>query len=184
MPLSVRPVFLLLACIASLPAPAAAQTATPAVDAAPAVPLLTGVFVFDTVASEKLDAVVDRGVKLVKSPLKRMFARGRIREMNTPHAWVLIEPRGDSVRVATDLWDVTVPPSGSVPSLKPDGGEAFQVSGAWEGQAFRQVWTATDGRRQNLFTVSPDGATLTMDVEIHSGQLREPLRYRQVYQRR
>lgn len=149
----------------------------------PAEPLLAGVFVHDTAASEKLAAVVDRGVKLVKSPIKRMFARGRIRDMNTPHAWVLIEARGDSVRVFTDLWDVTVPPVGSVLSRNPDG-EVFEVSGSWEGQAFRQVWVARDGRRENLFAVSDDGATLTMDVAIHSAQLREPLRYRHVYQRR
>jgi hypothetical protein len=148
----------------------------------PAEPLLAGVFVHDTAASEKLDAVVERGVKLVKSPIKRMFARARIRGMNTPHAWVQIEPRGDSVRVVTDLWDVTVPPIGSVLSRKPDG-EEFQVSGAWEGLAFRLVWVADDGRRENVFAVTQDGTTLIMDVTIHSAQLCEPLRYRHVYQR-
>ena len=144
---------------------------------------LAGVFIHDVAASDPVEVVVDRGVKLVRSPFKRMFARGRIRDMNTPHAWVQIEPRGDSVRVVTDLWDVTVPPTGSVLSRKPDG-EEFQVSGSWQGDSFRQVWLARDGRRENLFAVGEDGTTLTMDVAIHSSQLREPLRYRQVYRRR
>jgi hypothetical protein len=149
----------------------------------PADPMLAGVFVHDAAASDDLEAVVDRAVKLVRSPIKRMFARGRLRGMNTPHAWVQIELRGDSLRVVTDLWDVTVPPTGDVLSRKPDG-ELFRVSGSWEGQAFRQVWLARDGRRENVFAVTEDGNTLTMDVEMHSGQLREPLRYRQVYLRR
>jgi hypothetical protein len=177
MSLSVKsPVPLLVFAIASV-APLAAQSSLPAESP------LAGVFVRDTAASERLDVVVERGVKLVKSPIKRLFARRRIRDVNTPHAWVQIEPRGDSVRIVTDLWDVTLPPSGSVLSRKPDG-EEFRVSGRWEEQTFRQVWLGHDGRRENVFAVTDDGATLTMDVELHSSQLREPLRYRQVYRRR
>ena len=175
--LSAKSAIFLLLFGAAVVSPADAQSPL----AAP--PRLAGVFVRDTAASEPLEAVVDRGVRLVKSPIKRMFARGRIRDMNTPHAWVMIEPRGDSVRVATDLWDVTMPPAGSVLSRKPDG-EVFQVSGSWEGPTFHQVWVARDGRRENLFVVTEDGSTLTMHVAIHSPQLREPLRYDQVYHRR
>src|SRR5919106_713704 len=93
---------------------AAAVTRVGAQSPPAAAPLLAGVFVYDSADSEQLELVVDRGVRLVRSPIKRMFARGRIRDMNTPHAWVQIEPRDDSVRVATDLWDVTVPLTGSV----------------------------------------------------------------------
>jgi hypothetical protein len=177
MSLSSKSTIVLLLCGAAAATRIAAQS-PPA-----AAPLLAGVFVYDSAASEPLERVVDRGVRLVKSPIKRMFARGRIRDMNTPNAWVLIEPRGDSVRVATDLWDVTVPLTGSVISRKPDG-ELFQVSGSWEGQALRQVWVARDGRRENVFVVTEDGSTLTMHVAIDSPQLREPLRYLQVYHRR
>jgi hypothetical protein len=177
MSLSIASAIALVLCSAAAVTRVAAQS--PPV----AAPLLAGVFVYDSADSEPLELVVDRGVRLVRSPIKRMFARGRIRDMNTPHAWVQIETRGDSVRVATDLWDVTVPPAGSVLSRKPDG-EVFEVSGSWDGPAFRQLWVARDGRRENVFVLSDDGSTLTMHVAIHSSQLREALRYRQVYQRR
>jgi hypothetical protein len=73
--------------------------------------------------------------------------------------------------------------TGSATRSTREDGEVLDVSTTWENDALRQSFVADDGRRDNVFTLSPDGKTLRMTVTAQSGRLSQPLRYTLVHLR-
>ncbi len=57
------------------------------------------------------------------------------------------------------------------------------MSSEWDNGRLEQRFQAEDGRRVNLYSVSADGNTLTMNVTITSPRLPSPLTYKLVYNR-
>ena len=52
-----------------------------------------------------------------------------------------------------------------------------------EGNTLTQEFSTKDGQRINIYEVSPDGQTLTLQVTVSSQRLAEPVKYRLVYRR-
>lgn len=141
-----------------------------------------GTYHHDPSAGDEMEEVVDEGVSLVRSWLKRQFARGRITETNVPYEWLRIMPGEDSVRVTNDQWDLTVPHEGMLAGWERADDDFIDVTVEWlPDGALRQTFQGEEGARINVYRLSPDGRTLTMEVTITSDQLRGPLEYEQVY---
>lgn len=144
-----------------------------------------GTYVHDAAAGDPMNEVVDEGVSLVRSWLKRQFARGRIRETNVPYEWIRIETDDEGARVVTDQWELVVPYEGGIEGWERAEGDFIDVTVERFGAgALLQRFQGEDGARTNVYRLSDDGRTLTMEVTITSDQLSGPLRYEQVYRRR
>ena len=53
----------------------------------------------------------------------------------------------------------------------------------WRNNSLHQTFRAEDGQRVNVYTLSNNGNTMTMNVTITSPRLPDPLTYRLVYNR-
>lgn len=177
----------LAACLAAA-APAAAQTR------------ISGTFVRDASAGADMKEVMDNAVGKVKNPLGRLFtgvSRNRLRDVIAPYAWIQIASGANgSAHVRTDRWgkavlggsaetwdrtEMAVVPAGNTPD---DDHDIVRVTTSrQQNGAIKQTFKAEDGSRTNVYKLSPDGNTLTMDVTIESGQLSGPLNYSLVYKR-
>jgi hypothetical protein len=62
-------------------------------------------------------------------------------------------------------------------------GDCVRVTTTVASGRLTQTFAAEDGQRVNVYSVSPDGSTLTMNVTITSPRLPNPLTYRLVYNR-
>ena len=168
------------------PVPTAAQepATTPGGGASVSEPF-GGTFHFDPDAegSADMEAVVDEGVSLVKSWLKRRFARSRIRETNRPYDFMQLFPGPETVTVSTPGWSLDVPREGQLEWMR-DEDDRVRVSIEWTGDAWVQTFEAADGTRINRYRLGPDGERLTLDVTLRSDQLESPLTYSLVYRRR
>jgi hypothetical protein len=78
---------------------------------------------------------------------------------------------------------IVVPASGAAVKWTREDGETFDVSGKVAGSTLTQTFVAEDGKRVNVYTLSPDGKTLTMNVTVTSPRLPKPLNYKLVYRR-
>jgi len=161
---------LLLALIV-LPAVAHAQPAE-----------MRGTFVLNRTASGDVNAAIDRAV----APLNivvRQIARPRLRRTNQPYGRIVLGWTPEEVSVTTDARAAirTSPTGTALRWRRPEDGEWLNVSTLWQGERLQQTFAAEDGRRVNLYTLSPDGRTLTLDVAVSSPRLSRPLTYRLVY---
>lgn len=175
--------FLLLASAAQLHA----QAADPA---------FRGVFVRDAAAGDDMEQVIEQSLPKIKSTLGRIFkgkARDRLREVNRPYGWIRFAPEGNIVAVETDLWSgqqwrLATPRNGTVEKWRrraPDGKvETVKVTTDTRGATMTQRFEGEDGARTNVYSLSPDGNTLTMNVTVTSGKLTGPITYKLVYRRR
>lgn len=133
---------------------------------------------------DDIDEVVDRGVSLVESWIKRPFARGRIREVTEPFAWFQLFRVADSVRVNTPAWTMTVPRNATLEGWEREEGEPVDVSIEWDGEAWVHTLEAEDGTRVNRYRLAEGGERLLFDVTLTSDQLRAPLDFGLVFERR
>ncbi len=154
-----------------LPSPASAQSNR-----------FEGTYSHDPTAGDRMEEVVDEGVSLVRSWLKRQFARSRIRETNVPYEWIRIELDDEGTRVVTDQWDLVVPYEGGIQGWERADGDLVDVTATrLPDGSLRQRFQGEEGARTNVYRLSGDGRTLTMEVTVTSDQLREPLSYEQIY---
>lgn len=179
MPFQLKPTLLAgLALLALGAAPAAAQDDSP----------LRGTYVRDEAASDPMKKIVDSGM----SRLGRVYrvwpisgqARKRLEETNRLQAWVQIVPQGSRVVVESDSYQLDTPRNGELPDWERAEGDFVDVTTRMQGSRLEQRFVAEDGERVNVYTLSPDGNTLTLDVTVTSPKLDGPLTYRQVYRRR
>lgn len=135
-------------------------------------------------AGDDMEAVYDRGVSLVESWVKRLFARGRIAEVNKPFEWFQLFRDGDGLRINTPEFSITVPRGGTLEGWGREEGDPVDVSAEWSGDAWIVRFEAEDGTRVNRYALGPSGDTLSLGVTVTSGELRAPLEYELVFERR
>jgi hypothetical protein len=156
----------LFALAAGAPVPARAQNAA-----------LDGSYVFVPQGSDDVNAAIEQAVARM-SFITRPIARGRLRKTNVPYRTLRISQTPTQVTTIPDSRAPVVSPSnGTVVKWRREDGEMFDVSTSWEGGALRQTFRADDGQRVNLFSLAPDGRTLTMHVTITSPRLNRPVTY-------
>jgi hypothetical protein len=152
---------------------------------------LRGTWVLNRAASDDVTAKIveaTRGMNRIVGPV----ARRRLRATNTPYTRLTITFDAQSVQVEMPDRPAALSPAGGQPVLwNRNTGAACErvtedcvtLSSSFQGGRLVQTFRPEDGERRNLFTVSADGATLSMMVTITSPRLARPLTYNLVYDR-
>lgn len=157
--------------------PAAAQTEA-----------LRGTYVRDVEASDQMSEIVKDGMgklgRIYRAPFIRGQAKKRLEETNRPSATIQIAFQADNVNVRTETYDLTTPRNGTREDWERAPGDLIDVTSRYASGRLEQSFDAEDGRRVNVYTLSPDGNTLYLDVTVTSPKLDSPLTYRMVYRRR
>ena len=140
--------------------------------------------------SDDLNAAINRSVARM-NVIVRQIARPRLRSTNAMYPTVAISSDQSNIRVNMGGRTAASPANGQ-PVLwqRETGGTCREVKGdcvrvtsEMAGGHLTQSFQAEDGRRVNVYPVSPDGNTLTMNVTITSPKLPQPLTYKLVYNR-
>jgi hypothetical protein len=143
----------------------------------------SGVFSNPAQSEGAIDAAIDAAVSHFNLAV-RPIARSRLKKVNATLKRVEIARRGEEITVT--LGSNT--PSTTAPGRPPvkwtrDDGEVVDVSLEWRDAALLQTVAAGESRRVNRFELSPDGATLTLQVTVTGPQLQPPLQYQLVFRR-
>ena len=168
----IAPLFCALALVlaASLPAGLHAQQAS-----------MKGTWRYNAQASDNVMTAINAAVNRMNF-VTRPIARGRLNRTNQPYQRVVIDFTQQQVSITMDQRSVINTPANGTPiKWTREDGEVFDVATAWEGHGLKQTFKAEDGQRANLYTVSNDGRTLTLQVTVTSPRLSGPLTYRLVY---
>jgi len=158
----------------------------PAAAAVAQAPALQGTFVLEPGANEKVVAAINAGTARMNF-IKRPIARSRLKKTNLPPYGV--------VRISHTPTEVSIDMDGRAPILtpadgktikwkRPEDGEILDVNTVWESGTLKETFVAGDGSRENLFSISPDGEVMTMQVTIRSPQLGTPIVYKLDYRRK
>jgi hypothetical protein len=144
---------------------------------------LDGGYQFVAEGSADITAAIEGSVGKMNF-IKRPIARSRLKKANPAYRTITIKRAADQILVALDGGTpVQMPASGAIVKWKRDDGEVVDVSGQWQASTLTQKFTAEDGARLNVFRLSADGQTLTLDVKLTSDQLPAPLTYSLAYRR-
>ena len=110
--------------------------------------------------------------------IKRPIARHRLTNLNPAYRKVLIALSDREVLVKFDEREpIHMPPDGkSAPWTREDGAKFMVAAQVTMGQLV-QTFKNDEGERTNIFRLSPDGKSLTMNATIKSPQLPKPLTY-------
>jgi hypothetical protein len=167
-----------LSCLALL-----IETLAPGVGMSAQPPKLSGTFRLVAEQSDDINRAIEGAVARM-SFVVRPFARSRLRTINTSYPRLVIESTADAIVIVADpRAPVRTPANGAPIRWRREDGETFNVSGEWEGSVFQQTFVSGTGHRVNRYIVSPDGETLTVQVEITGGGLKGPMTYHLVYRR-
>jgi hypothetical protein len=151
---------------------------------------LSGAWAIDPTRSDDVNASINTAITRLNIVL-RQIARPRLRSANIPYPQ-LIFTFDDSVRVDMPGYRSVASPTSGAPVRwhRRTGHECPEVHGAcvevtttWQEGTLVQTFHSHDGDRRNVFSVSPDGATLTMAVTLTSPRLPAPVAYRLLYSR-
>jgi hypothetical protein len=144
---------------------------------------LQGVFANPAQTDETIKPAIEVAVKDFNF-ISRPIARSRLKKANTVIKRVEVGRAGKAVTITLGTGNPTVTEPGAAPvKWKRNDGEVFDVSTEWQGATLVQSFVAEDGKRVNRYTLSPDGATLTMQVTISSEQLKAPVQYQLSFKR-
>ena len=153
-------------------------------------PRFSGAWALDREQSDDIDAKINASLAGM-NVVVRQVARPRLRQTNVPYPR-LIFSFGENVGVDMPGYPSVSSPANGQPVFwhRRTGlpctemrRSCMVVTTTWEDQALVQTFRSEDGQRQNVFTVSPDGTTLTMVATMTSPRLPAPLVYRLVYTR-
>jgi hypothetical protein len=146
-------------------------------------PNLDGSYAFVSDGSDDINRAIEQGVASM-SFITRPIARGRLRKTNVPYRTLRISHTASEITTIPDSRAPVVSPSnGATVKWRREDGEMFDVSTSWEGSSLRQSFRADDGQRVNVYSLSPDGRTLTMHVTVTSPRLPKPISYSLKYAR-
>lgn len=146
-------------------------------------PRWTGTFANPAQSEAAIDAAIERVVSQM-SFFTRSVARAEVKGASPAFTRVEIETAPDAITVTFEARKpVRTPASGDTIRWTRDDGVEFDVHGRLGDDAFRQSFVNGSGTRLNVFTLSPDGRTLNLDVELSSDRLPEPIRYRLTFER-
>jgi hypothetical protein len=162
---------------------ALAAAALAAVPAAAQSNQIDGTFVYAADRSDNVDQAINQAISRMNIAT-RQIARPRLRRTNQPYQRVTIATTPQQVSITTDARAaIRTSPAGTPIKWTREDGEVLDVSTRWDGNRLRQVFAADDGQRENVYSLSPDGGTLTIRVTVTSGRLPAPLTYNLVYDR-
>ena len=109
----------------------------------------------------------------------------RLKKTNLAYQLLKVEHTPTRVSITRDnLAPIVTPANGQTIRWKREDGELFDVNTVWEQGSLKQTFVAKDGSRENLLTLSPDGATLVMQVTIRSPRLPALIVYKLDYKRK
>ncbi|HEU0012855.1 MAG TPA: hypothetical protein VFQ45_04190 [Longimicrobium sp.] len=150
-----------------------------------------GTWVLNRQASDDINVAINRAIAPM-NVLVRQIARPRLRSTNTAYPRITIAFDNNNIRVDMQGRPSVSSPASGAPVLwqRETGrtctqvrGDCIRVTSEWENGKLEQTFQADDGRRVNLYSLSADGRTLTMNVTITSEKLERPLTYKLVYNR-
>ncbi|HEX8674021.1 MAG TPA: hypothetical protein VF710_19135 [Longimicrobium sp.] len=174
----ILPLLVLLAAL--LPSAVTAQAAS-----------LRGNWNINRQQSDNLENAINRAVARMNLVV-RQIARPRLRSTNTMYPSITMSYDQSSVRVDMAGRPSVSSPANGQPVLwqrqtggtcREMKGDCVRVSAEWDGGNLKHTFQAEDGRRVNVYSVSPDGKTMTMNVTVTSPRLPQPLTYKLVYNR-
>ena len=144
---------------------------------------ISGTFTLDRQASDNVDQAIAKAVKDMNF-VTRPIARGRLQKTNQPYQTVTIANAGANTVVTIDKQPARSAPSNGTPVdwTRADG-EKFKLSMTWANGQLTESFKAEDGQRENTYVLSPDGATLTMNVKVSSPRLPKPLTYKLLFKK-
>ena len=149
-----------------------------------------GTWLFNRAASDDINAAINRAVAPM-NVIVRQIARPRLRSTNTAYPRITFALE-NGLRVEMQGRPALSTPADGSPVLwqRETGrtcpqvrGDCVRVTSEWKNGQLEQAFQAEDGRRVNLYSLSADGRTLTMNVTITSERLERPLTYKLVYNR-
>src|SRR6218665_1722622 len=127
---------------------------------------LPGHYVYVPERSASVEQAVEKTVAEVSFVL-RPIARSRLNKTNRPYQNITLSTSGGKASITTDKRAAIVAPVDGKPiQWKREDGEVMDVSLQWQGRALQETIAADDGRRVNLFELSPDGNELRMLVTV------------------
>ena len=142
-----------------------------------------GTYVYSAQQSDDIAAAIEQGVRKMNF-ITRPIARGRLKKTNPVYETISISHTDSDVSVQTDSREPIVTPANGTPiEWEREDGEMFDVSTEWENGKLEQTFQAEDGQRINVYSLSPDGETLTLNVTVTSPRLAAPVVYNLVYNR-
>jgi hypothetical protein len=110
--------------------------------------------------------------------IKRPIARPKLIRLNPVYKKVVIAVSDKGVTVKFDERDVIpMPPGGKPGPWTREDGDKFMVAALVSKDQMIQTFKNDEGERTNVFKLSPDGKTLTMNATVKSPQLPRPLTY-------
>jgi hypothetical protein len=152
---------------------------------------LRGTWTLNRQQSDDLNAKINTAVARM-NVVVRQIARPRLRSTNTAYPRLVISQEGNVLRVDMQGRPSLNAPVGGQSVLwhRETGrtcaemrGDCVQVTTVWRDGALHQTFRADDGQRVNVYSLSPDGNRMSMNVTITSPRLPQPLTYRLVYDR-
>jgi len=152
---------------------------------------IRGTWTLNRSQSDDINAKINTSVARM-NVVVRQIARPRLRNTNVAYPQLVIGYDQQNVRVDMQGRPSVSSPANGQPVLwqRETGrtcpqvkGDCVRVTTEWENGRLEQTFAAEDGQRVNIFSVSPDGNTLTMNVTVTSPRLPTPLTYRLVYNR-
>jgi hypothetical protein len=145
---------------------------------------IAGTFVLDRAASDNVDKAIASAVKDMNF-ITRPIARGRLQKTNQPYQQVSIATSGANTVVTIDKLPPRQAPSTGTPVswTRPADGEKMKLSMRWDGGHLVETFKPEDGQRVNEYSLSPDGATLTMHVTVSSPRLPKPVTYKLAFKK-
>lgn len=146
-------------------------------------PSLDGSYLLAADASDDVNRAIESSVARMGF-IVRPIARSRLRKTNVPYRRLRISTDDGRISIAPDAAAPVVSPMDGTPiRWRREDGEVLDVVTAWEGGSLSQTFRADDGSRENRYSLSPDGRTLTMQVTVRSPRLPAPLTYVMRYRR-
>lgn len=147
------------------------------------VPRLTGYYLLVPGRGAPVEQAVDKVVAEM-NPVVRQIARSRLSKTNQPYRHITLAATPATISIATDRHaPIEAPADGTPVNWRRDDNELLKVSMQWKGRTLQEVFAAEDGKRVNVFELSPDGRELKLMVTVTSDRLPKPLSYTLVYQR-
>jgi hypothetical protein len=144
---------------------------------------LAGHYRLDAKASDNVGAAIESQTASMNF-ITRPIARGRLKKTNPAYDSIVIAFPAPNTSITLDQRKpIVFPSNGTAVKWTREDGEKFDVSGKEANGALTQVFVAEDGRRTNVYTLSPDGRTMTLNVTVESPRLPKPVRYKLVYHR-
>jgi hypothetical protein len=140
-------------------------------------PRLQGSFVSMSRSDKAIADAIDKSVADFNF-VARPIARSRLKKANPTITQAVFLQEGADVAVTLGAQKPARAAAGAAPvKWTRNDGETFDVKFAWEGSTLVQSFTAADGVRHNRYTLSADGNTLSVNVSLHSDQLKVPVTY-------